>query len=165
MIVAACAAIGIGQAAEAATYDVVFTLTSVAHDYCPFMQGYCETSFLDEWWGTAVNTPVQGILEIESNAVAALIINGRIFFGEDGIFQWQSAANSWAEGQGGIWYSYLTWTGTEGTWSHTADHLPDYYLADAEFRLAPVPLPATAALLPLGLGALALMRRRRRRVS
>lgn len=163
MCAAAALAVGVGQAAEAATYDVIFTITTAQHDYLDFDDGQKVTrTYLPEWWGVEVNTPMQGILEIGADAVASLVVNGRSFFGQADATQWQDAENSWTEGQGGVWYSYMTWTGAAGAWYHTADHRPDYYDVYADISLAPVPLPMTAALLPLGIGALALMRKRRR---
>lgn len=165
MCAAAALAVGVGQT-EAATYDVIFTITEAQHDYLDFDNNQAVTrTYLSEWWGMAVNAPLRGVLEMGADGIFPLLtVSGLTLFRTPDAGQAGSSETSWTEGTG-AWYNTLTWTGSQGTWYRTEDQRPDYYNISADIRLAPVPLPVSAALLPMGIGALAFLRKRRRLVS
>lgn len=158
---AAAVVVGVGQA-EAATYNVMFTIARADHVYYPADNSEYTITPLGEWRGMLVNSPLRGLLKLEEGITPILSVGGKFLFGGGDAENY--ADGSWWQTNETL-YDYLTWTGAEGTWMRREDNLPDYLFVDADIQLAPVPLPATAALLPMGIGALALMRKRRRLVS
>lgn len=168
VVLSAAMAVGVGQA-EAASYDVIFTLTRAEHVYTPTFEDPQIVTPLDEWWDIPANNPVSGLLQFHQDASGRTV--AMLYAGPSIIFEypWRSEMSSDGEyfGQatfGGVWYTDLWWSSADGKGrvAHSDDHRPNYYFAEATFELAPVPLPPTAALIPLGIGALAALRRRRR---
>ncbi len=164
---AAAVVVGVGSAAEAATVDVVFTLTEAVEHYMP---PWDESAWVDTpllvYNGLAVGSTYNGTLTVEDKPFnggiftwATLLIDGKTIYdfivdGDLTAFHGQS--------EGFIQWTTLDWDGAAGQFQYNHDILPYDTIVIGSFALAPVPLPATAALLPLGIGALAVLRRRRR---
>ncbi|MGN7871059.1 VPLPA-CTERM sorting domain-containing protein [Paracoccus sp. 22332] len=163
---AAAVAVGVGSAAEAATYTGAFTLVSAYESHHPFGSDPVEPDRpMPGYWNVATGDTVEAFITVIAD------------FGDSVHFTlgtltetiFSSVLQRTAEGYSGVESGYfygwesLTWDGTlSGTISYASEEYPWAKNVFGSFTLAPVPLPAAAALLPLGLGALALMRRRRR---
>lgn len=181
LFAAAAIAVGMGHAADAATYEgqdfnVIVRLT--------------ETLICD--WGDCDGYPSKDYGGVFHTAPIGTVLRGVLSFGHfqgtpgeyfSGIPIWFSSHGN-GDGFGGShfdtnhgigYYSnhdpqgddydfQISWDGTAGSVYYYYDE-QDYAWdrkVTGTIELAPVPLPASAALLPLGLGALALIRRRRR---
>lgn len=161
LVASAAVAVGIGQAAQAATHNIVFTITRAEHIYYPADESVYEVTPLDGWWGLAAHTPLKGILDIADDDRATLDVAGtRIVDGWYGA-DLPQGGRRWLQGDG-FSYTTLDWYGDKGSVEYGADYLPDYYEADATVALAPIPVPASAALLPLGVAVLSSLRKRSR---
>lgn len=161
---AAVVAVGVGSAADAATYDVIFTVTEAMDEYIGDDDEQYVATPLSGWWGFDVNAPVAGTLSVsdDDNTVSLDVAGNRLFEDYDSIGGIGGGGVSWLFGVGGSALTELRWFGDRGALIYLSDNRPDYTSARATLSLAPVPLPAAAALLPLGIGALAMMRKRRR---
>lgn len=164
-VTAVGAAVGIGQA-EAATHDIVFTVTDAYVAHVPIYDDQEPSrEDLPGYWGFLTGNPVRGTLTVSDGPdmgtlIATLIVGGTTLY--DHLVSGSANDFTGIEGSSGFVWDALEWNGSTGLFQFTQDERPQITLADASIALAPVPLPATAALLPIGIGALALMRRRRR---
>lgn len=164
------AAMAVGTAAEAATYNVAVTMTQNSLDCWPGSSELCGSEpDLGSWSGLTLGRAVYGVLSIientvENEAQVSLYLNdgGAVFDYE--MRPNQSNTGYWMMSSG---YGYdIHWDGEVGGFFYQDDGYPWSRSVRAGMSLgeapAPVPLPAGAALLPFGLGALAVMRKRRR---
>ncbi len=178
MVAAAVMAVGVGQAADAAVYNVRITL--VEHSY--WIPGGCSEEFeqvcpgpAGNYKGLTLNKPTFGTLDIElSNDVLSMRLYDSVGNFIDG-GRYESMGNGLGFNTPGsdmsvgfqtpaISFPILYATGEEmKIWQYD-----DFYISGIEFvdiRIEKLPLPAGAVLLPVGLGAFAMLRKRRRTLS
>lgn len=170
---AAAVVVGMGSAAEAATYTGTFTLVSAVKEYETSNPG--DPDLPDEelpgHWGVATGNTVEATFNINVYAdwVVFEVFHGNIEIFNERIY---ASGSGYTGGQSGWADSYygwkeLTWDGAQsGSVVYWGENYPWYAVIKGTFSIdpAPVPLPATAALLPLGIGALVAVRKRRRAV-
>ncbi|WP_306752806.1 hypothetical protein [Paracoccus actinidiae] len=171
---AAAVAVGVGQAAEAATLDVTFEITS--------LELFCETGgdcsdevepVVTDFMGMPLFTLMTGVLTLPdpiASPSGVPFAEGLISFLTQGIsyelgYFIQEDEDKVYREEFPFWDYRITFQDGIGELFYRDDDYPFSVGVEGVFtpiELAPVPLPATAALLPMGLGALAMMRRRRR---
>lgn len=163
---AAAVVVGVGSAADAATYFGTFTLVSAIREYEAVYHGdpHLPDVVLPSYWGVATGDTVSATITVTDSPGGVLFgistAGGMIFDSPlslaGGVYRGFEKGDEWG-------WEGLTWDGgMAGTIDYYGDMRPWFPVVKGTFTLAPVPLPAPAALLPIGIGALALMRRRRR---
>ena len=187
MIVAACAAIGIGQAAEAAAsrceysdhydppeigirenydFDLYFREGFIGSEETPISSyGIYMKDVAVPMRATITHLAADYCADISLSSLGQVwdVTSSLMSVGLDFIAYGNSPDD------GNFLFSLSNQYGSYGSYldlEYRTDDAYTWVLLDIDnVRVSPVPLPTTAALLPLGLGALAVMRRRRRRVS
>ncbi len=175
LVAAALLAVGLGQAAGAATVQTISFKLDRLSVYCMGGCNQYPSSQTHEFAGLRQGGSRLGQLYIDEAAdgstVELALSYGEDFSNtlfrhvlkrmDDGKYLFDSVSMvvpSWS-------ISTVKWDGYSGSWRY----YPDTYSVEQDttisFDLAPVPLPTTAALLPLGIGALAVMRKRRRNAA